>query len=345
MPDALSKTVPIWCAVVNRAVCLRYPELAENWDTALYTPPSVVTKNEHEQIEKLLNNWAQDLQGSSYTIPKLTRPLRPIWLTPASSRFPDFSDNSQPFTPILCVSASRCIDEGMDRRSEGFVYIQGSGDDHELWGMGLTPNVFWKHRDIILSADRANIDSVIAAVVVEAKEDNGALRKPTAIQKVGGRLIVCSVNDLPDKAQSTEVDTALLLVTRGDKITGDGNPHFLSLVTPEGKKGQSYFLQSIIPQALAFIDRQLNLGACVCVACDDGKDLSIGIAVVALQRFFDEDGNFVGSNAAINPDKRTIRKRLEWIIADRPEANPSRATLKRVNEFLMSPAFIRPPAT
>jgi len=75
MPDALSKTVPIWCAVVNRAICLRYPELAENWDTALYTPPSVVTKNEHEQIEKLLNNWAQDLQVDSFQLDSCRKQL------------------------------------------------------------------------------------------------------------------------------------------------------------------------------------------------------------------------------------------------------------------------------
>jgi hypothetical protein len=36
-------------------------------------------------------------------------------------------------------------------------------------------------------------------------------------------------------------------------------------------------------------------------------------------------------------DKKSIRTRLEWIIASRPQANPSRATLKRVNEFLLSP--------
>ena len=38
-------------------------------------------------------------------------------------------------------------------------------------------------------------------------------------------------------------------------------------------------------------------------------------------------------------DKASIRTRLEWIIASRPEANPSRATLKRVNEFLLTAPF------
>jgi hypothetical protein len=36
------------------------------------------------------------------------------------------------------------------------------------------------------------------------------------------------------------------------------------------------------------------------------------------------------------PDKHTVRTRLHWIITSHPQANPSRSTLKRVNEFLMS---------
>jgi tRNA A64-2'-O-ribosylphosphate transferase len=39
------------------------------------------------------------------------------------------------FLPVICVSASKQIDKGVERRTSGFSYIQGSGDDHELWGM------------------------------------------------------------------------------------------------------------------------------------------------------------------------------------------------------------------
>lgn len=34
----------------------------------------------------------------------------------------------------MCVSASRTVNAGTERRMEGFSYVQGSGDDHELWG-------------------------------------------------------------------------------------------------------------------------------------------------------------------------------------------------------------------
>ena len=76
-------------------------------------------------------------QDSSYALPpELTRPLRPLWITPASARFPDVvaQDASSSFLPVICVSASRAVDTGTERRAGGFSYVQGSGDDHELWG-------------------------------------------------------------------------------------------------------------------------------------------------------------------------------------------------------------------
>ena len=56
LPDALSKTVPIWCAVINRAIAIRgkHPERLtefQAWDTSLHTPPGAVSAQEHVQIE------------------------------------------------------------------------------------------------------------------------------------------------------------------------------------------------------------------------------------------------------------------------------------------------------
>ena len=60
MPDALSKTVPIWCAVVNRAVATAFSKPAQ-WDTALYTPPGSVSAQEHAQIAARIDGWARSL--------------------------------------------------------------------------------------------------------------------------------------------------------------------------------------------------------------------------------------------------------------------------------------------
>jgi hypothetical protein len=66
IPDALSKTVSIWCAVLNRASFRASPQLASSeWDTSLYTPPGVVSIQEHAQIESRLDQWAESLVASA----------------------------------------------------------------------------------------------------------------------------------------------------------------------------------------------------------------------------------------------------------------------------------------
>jgi tRNA A64-2'-O-ribosylphosphate transferase len=153
--------VPIWCAVINRATRLRgsvqvpsTSDVVVAADLDLRTSPGAVSPHEHAQIAARLDSWAAALavrpshrnplpltppsllpppQDSSYALPELARPLRPLWITPASARFPYVAPDA-PFLPVICVSASRAIDAGTERRMGGFSYVQGSGDDHELWG-------------------------------------------------------------------------------------------------------------------------------------------------------------------------------------------------------------------
>lgn len=67
MPDGLSKTVPIWCSVVNRALQLRGKREGkvldgDIWDVALYLPGQIVSPSERAQIEDRLDGWAEDLE-------------------------------------------------------------------------------------------------------------------------------------------------------------------------------------------------------------------------------------------------------------------------------------------
>jgi tRNA A64-2'-O-ribosylphosphate transferase len=55
MPDALSKTVPLWCCVINRAVF--GSELKQGLD--LFTPPQAVSASEHTQIEKRVDGFVR----------------------------------------------------------------------------------------------------------------------------------------------------------------------------------------------------------------------------------------------------------------------------------------------
>ncbi|KAJ7496746.1 initiator tRNA phosphoribosyl transferase [Mycena latifolia] len=344
IPDALSKTVPIWCAVVNRAVLQVHPGKV-GWDTNLYTPPGAVSSQEHDQIEQRLDAWANALANSSYDLPDLRLPLRPMWLTPASSGFPVFpAKKDRTFVPILCLSASRQVQVGVERRSGGFAYIQGSGDDHELWGMGLTPDMFWAHRAVILNASRAQLQTLVASIVAtQSRAHVGRLATP--IKKVHGRVLVCATTDLPPDPKDWDKSMGHVVIGAGPSVKLPDSSSILCIETWEGKKGQMQFLQDVLPRSTSFLHAQLLAGRRVCITCDTGTDFSVGIALVALQKFFDDGGELVVSGDHAAKDKHSIRTRLEWIITSRPEANPSRTTLKRVNEFLLSSSSFRAPSS
>ncbi|KAI5890118.1 initiator tRNA phosphoribosyl transferase [Schizophyllum commune H4-8] len=206
MPDALSKTVPIWCSVINRAVLKRSPgvyERRDSWDTALYTPLLVVSRQEHAQIEEKLDRWAIDLAQSSFSLPDLPLPLRPVWITPASSTFPSLNALQVDALPIICVSASRQVENGVERRGDGFAYVQGSGDDHELWGKGLTPAIFWKHHREIVAATRDELAPLVDRLCAAVPARPGASRtrpSPMATQSLrtkGRRIWLTSSSHKP----------------------------------------------------------------------------------------------------------------------------------------------------
>lgn len=135
IPDALSKTVPIWCSVINRAIQKHTPRDA--WDACLHTLPSVVSRSEHAQIEARLDMFADRLLKVPALIERLVeqvkKPLRPLWLTPQSSLYP--LDPDTEFWPVVCVSASQAVETGCQARPGGYLYVQGSGDDEEAWSL------------------------------------------------------------------------------------------------------------------------------------------------------------------------------------------------------------------
>ncbi|KAF8141176.1 initiator tRNA phosphoribosyl transferase [Boletus edulis] len=359
IPDALSKTVPIWCTVVNRAIFKRAPETHPlSWDTALYTPPGSVSPQEHSHIEGKLDGWAAQLATSSYSLPTLDRPLRPIWITPATTVFPTFPKPPDcAFYPIICVSASKQVMDGMERRASGFAYIQGSGDDHELWSMGLTPSLYWKHRHEILSTASSALPDFVRLLVSVASSshtddptDPNQLMCTTPIRHVSGRILISTIASLrrPHLLQAHPAVAFVCLALRDHDH--DPNPagpateeasessRMLRIQTPEGKKGQHHFLTVVLPRAMPFIQHHLQDQRTVCIACNTGTDMSVGVAVAALAMFFRPDGSLCAQgNARADISKDVLKTRLQWIIASYPQANPSRTTLKRINDFLLSP--------
>lgn len=103
---------------------------------------------------------------------KLLKPIRPIWLTPQSfllrHDLPDY--NQCAFLPVICLSASHVVQDGMEER-DGYLYVQGSGDDEEMWSRGLKPELVWENEEYLLEEgiSPAECEQRAEEVVKEAK--------------------------------------------------------------------------------------------------------------------------------------------------------------------------------
>lgn len=99
MPDALSKTVPIWCTVINRAIALRRrvsEKDTSEWDEELYLPPQIVSASERAQIEARIDGWAKELEVSvvpSELTPGISLTLARSTSTTATILSPSWNDS------------------------------------------------------------------------------------------------------------------------------------------------------------------------------------------------------------------------------------------------------------
>lgn len=197
MPDALSKTVPIWCAVINQAANRRYGETSSQARRTLRLPDNVVSPSEQAQIARRIAGWVEDLLDSDLEVPRLAKPLRPIFITRsrvdeelanvrlhAIDYFPivlvsaspmEPTPNIEPKTHDLSDSASAALGFPKDveelRRLARYVYVQGSGDDEEMWSTNLTPSLMWdldNLRQILQTKGKQpELDSCLATVVMQ----------------------------------------------------------------------------------------------------------------------------------------------------------------------------------
>lgn len=131
MPDALSKTVPIWCAVLNCAL------LGLSRDESLFLP-KCVSPSEQDQIKQLVPEWTARFKQlvPKENWPKLTKPLHPIFVNqsamlPMYEFRPDEEIIEGSYPVILCTASKQAQDGEI--QMPGYIYVQGAADDHELW--------------------------------------------------------------------------------------------------------------------------------------------------------------------------------------------------------------------
>jgi tRNA A64-2'-O-ribosylphosphate transferase len=132
-PDSLSKTIPIWCAVLNRIVhryihdrltgegddgAMQHPAVnTADWDMDLHWLPAAVTAQEAEQIRQRLDRFVDRLWQLQSTIDLarmatiLQKPLRPLWMSPSSLLAP-LPASQLSFLPVVLCSASMRLERG-----------------------------------------------------------------------------------------------------------------------------------------------------------------------------------------------------------------------------------------
>ncbi|KAK1599773.1 tRNA A64-2'-O-ribosylphosphate transferase [Colletotrichum navitas] len=339
MPDALSKTIPVWCAVLNMAL---FPDLPHA--DRLFTPPNVVSASEHAQIAALLPSFLAALRSLEIDPAplraRLAKPLRSFWVTqetqlsPAAAGGAVFDD----YHPVICCTASRRV-AGAEMSEAG--YIQGAGDDTENWALGLTAELFWENADALLSAPEADLPDAVAALVAERKRNapRGVPAKRVAPRILVRPLPLDDDDDDDDAPADAEAPAACRVA-----LTQDVTPRDSWTKSPSrmeaglGKhKVASRNLRQALPDICAFVARYLGAhrDADVVIACESGRDLSIGAALAVYCWCFDQDGGYRVADASTFFNKDMIRVRLGTIMTAFPEANANRATLQSVNSFLM----------
>lgn len=354
MPDALSKTIPIWCAVLNAAL---FPDTPASH--ALHTPPNVVSPTEHSQITALLPSLLSSLQSLNLDLPslrtKLSKPLRPFWVTPDTHLGPPSERDTifEAYRPVVCCTASS---KSSSELSSFEGYVQGAADDTEHWAMGLTAPLFWANSALLLSTPEADLAALIGRLLEEEKDKDGGRGRV----RVARGIYVCALPlGEPAEGECQVVFLENKATPREEWVKGPRRME-LGLGNP---KQTSKNLRSALPDISAFAERHFGLQSSpspaapsntqpsvtktdeaqgpkqdrkIVIACTTGKDLSMATALALNCRLLtpgDELLDAPPEDASLN--KAAIRQRLGRMMIAFPEANPQRAMLQSVNSFLM----------
>ncbi|KAF3930129.1 hypothetical protein ABW19_dt0207660 [Dactylella cylindrospora] len=297
IPDALSKTIPIWCAVMNSVL------FSGRFDVEL--PDNAVSMSEAIQIGCLLDGFAQQLRELELETGRLAemlhRPMKPVWITRDSNLW-DSEYTGEDFYPVYLVSASKYLQKELQPRDSdvdgrNFVYIQGAGDDHEGWARGLLPVTYWKHHRQLLQAPEVDLPGLIDSIVTSqhAVKDNATLDGLSILRKLQGKIAICDINTYNTLTKvGFRVSGAIICSELGNKsenllVSPAGPPTYRTAVPPN--KHGSKLLRSKLHDIASFGERILSMDSSesgpLVVACDSGNDVSVGVALALICHLFD----------------------------------------------------------
>ncbi|KAL4955170.1 tRNA A64-2'-O-ribosylphosphate transferase [Aspergillus filifer] len=320
MPDALSKTIPIWCAVFNRAL---FP--SETAYHSVELPPNYLGASEESQIEGRIDGFVHSLKSLKLDLDELRqqlgKPIRVAWANRTYFHPTDLRRGKDYNLFVLCSASKRV--HGAEISEGG--YIQGAGDDSEAWAHGLTPPVFWAHKSTLLSTAEEDLPDVIENLTQGHRMQTSS---PQATLIAPSRNLYISQTDpgLLDKND---------LVIDCNNAEPTENPKRLNLGCISSKQG-GRDLRNHLDKVRDFVSSRLSAAPSqsLLVMCDSGKDISAGVLLSIICLFYDDAGEYVGPRTA-SVGKQFIRQRLAWIVSSKHDVNPSRSTLQSINAFLM----------
>lgn len=188
---------------------------------------------------------------------------------------------------VICCTASRRV-FGAEMTEYG--YIQGAGDDNEGWSNGLTPDLFWGHREQLLAADQEGITDLIQDLI--STDQDNSIADSDAVKIGPTRLYI---GTLSSAGQAEHYDGIVVcggtLPFKLDQEIKDAKERAtLYLPCGDGKLG-SRALRSQFPRIPSFINSLPDRGLPpkILFVCLTGKDLSVGVMLVVLCLFFDDN--------------------------------------------------------
>ncbi|WVZ79802.1 hypothetical protein U9M48_027338, partial [Paspalum notatum var. saurae] len=373
-PDSMSKTIPIWCSVLNRAI-------ERHRLRAIHKGGKV----NNEVPSAMLNVGAENNSGSSNWDSSVHLP---VWIlgtekNAIEGRIDEWTDLFESCGADIHSLAIASASDGVatQRMSSEFSwhYIPGAGDDEESWARGLTPALFWKHSYDLLDAG-PNYCNQLVGDIVEKDRVYRAQRGEHSPQITAKSLMsldgpksngdqaseMCTMNLDPCTStmdaqcsnnepqifwigisnlavSSTFLDALLgvdciLNCDSTSKLPCNSTENSCLELSIVGSKDDRFSLMKNLQKAVDFASRNLIAGRKILVCCQNGEDISICVVLAIVTLLFDDNGCFDHGKSFVKRDitKLEMRKRLVFICKFAVNARPSRGNLKQVYGFLSS---------
>ncbi|KAH0498062.1 hypothetical protein TgHK011_005341 [Trichoderma gracile] len=365
MPDALSTTIPIWCTVLNLALLPSHP-----LSPKLFLPPYLPAST-HAQITALIPSFVSSLKELNLNLPtSLTKPLRPLWITQDSSLPPPPTDSDdddededqldedrgvifQDYRPgagddtenwamgltpdVFWANADALLSASEAELPELILKLVqeaktartapsgdgGAEDQASLPRKQLTPYI--------------SVRALSPLDLAPPSSTPSSPSRETENRASNDCLILLTETQTPK--ESWRLSPTLFRVGLGKHKTASRN---LRLALPEICSFAAGFLHktnkqqgaNVVSDNIVSSDGQQQPPQIV-VACDSGRDLSVGVALALSCYLFDDEGRVRDPDEGPSFTKTLVKMRLGAVMTAYPEANPSRNTLQSVNSFLM----------